>query len=138
MSKLLHINLNPKIIEDINTPLNTLYVNKKSNEEILNLNSQINKSNIKKNRNNNLARSIDFKNKFNNFQERITYLINNQNNQLHPKQIDKNKFNNYINDVEDINENFFSNTLTSSIRGINYPLMKSKKEKINDKKTLIK
>ncbi len=137
MSKLLHINLNPKIIEDINTPLNTLYVNKKSNEEIVYLNSQINKSNIKKNRNNNLARSIDFKNKFNNFQERITYLINNQNNQLHPKQIDKNKFNNYINDVEDINENFFSNTLTSSIRGINYPLMKSKKEKINDKKTLI-
>ena len=64
ISKLLHINLNPKFI-DGNSPSNTLYVTKKTNEEIFSSTSYINKINIQNKKiENKTSKSL---NKFENF-----------------------------------------------------------------------
>ena len=154
ISKLLHINLNPKLSEtNINTPINSLFVNKKMNDFYSSTN-YVNKTNTKKKKYetktvkhiNNLAKSID--NKINsiksiNLNQKLNYLILKNSPPLNVKFkekqindnicnniIDKRKYNYFI----DSNENIFSNTLTSSIKDGRYSLMSLKRDKEKEKK----
>ena len=163
ISKLLHINLNPKLLNNTNTPLSSLFVQKKNKDDFFSSTTYINKTNSKNKifdtntvkSTNNLAKSID--NKINNFR------INNSNHNTNNFLLEKSSgLNLKLNDIQikvnnndrkifnfenkksnyflDSNENIFSHTLTSSQnqKGV-YSLMSLKldkekeKEKINNK-----
>ena len=94
ISKLLNINLNPKLSDNnITTPLGSLFVNKKNKEDHFSTSTYINKANTKKKKfdtktvksMNNLAKSID--NKINNFRmnnlsQNINYLLSKKSSDL--------------------------------------------------------
>ena len=123
ISKLLHINLNPKFIEG-NTPLNSLYIDK-NNEEIFSSTAYIHKNNIKnKKHESKTSKSINnFENLIN--KRRSNNLLNIQN---------ENQFKNYMQESDEYIENkVMPNKLTNSSKVLGFQLMKLKKEKNNDK-----
>ena len=129
ISKLLHINLNPKFI-DGNSPSNTLYVTKKTNEEIFSSTSYINKINIQNKKiENKISKSL---NKFENFIKRRIKNNKLENNKLKLKNNEHqngNKIRNYLYDSKEFQENnIFFNKLTDSSKAMRNQLMNSKKE----------
>ena len=133
ISKLFHINLNHKLI-DSNSPLDSLYVNKKINGDIFSSTSYINKNKSYKSKfENRTSKSI------NNFES----LMNNKRNNNRYKDVKsnyfeqarENKLKNYLYDSDEFNENnLFSNKLTNSSKVIGMQLtMKSIKDKNKDK-----
>ena len=124
ISKILHINLNPKFIEGY-SPLNSLYMDKKNHEEIFSSTAYIHKTNIKnKKHESKTSKSINnFENLIN--KRRNNNLFNIQN---------ENQLKNYKHDSDEYIENKnMSNKLAESSKVIGFPLMKSKREKNKDK-----
>ena len=139
ISKLLNINLNPKLSDNnnITTPLGSLFVNKKNKEDYFSTTTYINKANTKKKKfdtktvksMNNLAKSIDNKIsnfRMNNLNQNINYLLSKKSPDLNLGLKDiQIKGNNHdsidfynekkkLNFFLDSNENIFSNTLSST------------------------
>lgn len=148
ISKLLHINLNPKFSFSNNTPLASLFVNKK-NEDFFSTTTYINKTNTKKKKYetktakpiNNLAKSIDSKISYNiksnNLNKQYDSLFSKQSvdstisNRDRGNNYEKRNFN-IFNDSNDLGESIFSNTLTTSLQGTRRGLMNLKREKEKD------
>ena len=135
ISKLLHINFDTKLTENI-SPSNTLYVNKKISNEMFSPVANITKANIfKKISENKKSKSI------NNFDTLISNRGNNsryKDIQIRTKYIEQkfeNKLKNYLYDSDEFNEkNRFNNKLAvSSSKKLKLQLMmKSKKEKTKE------
>ena len=125
ISKIFHINLNPKYTIEKNDKSNSLFVNKNLNEEIFSSTLYMNKANLKnKKRESKTSKSI---NNFDKFlrQSKI-------NNGFNLKS--DNKLKNYLQISDEFNEtNYSSNKLTNSTKLIGFPLMKIKKEKAKEK-----
>ena len=152
ISKFLNINLNPKLSDgNIITPLSSFFTNKKNEDEIFSSTNYINRTNKSKKKYetktvkslNNLGKSIDNKNSYlriNNLSENLNYELSKksqdiniknkdiqikENNDDNRKNNDKKKYNYFI----DSNENIFSNTLSSSLKGTRYSLISLNREK---------
>ena len=125
ISKIFHINLNPKYTIEKNDKSNSLFVNKNLNEEFFSSTLYMNKPNLKnKKRESKTSKSI---NNFDKFlrQSKI-------NNGFNLKS--DNKLKNYLQISDEFNEtNYSSNKLTNSTKLIGFPLMKIKKEKTKEK-----
>ena len=125
ISRLFHINLNPKYYIEGSTPSNSLFLNKNTNEEKFSSTLYINSINLKKKKHESkTSKSI------NNFDKLLT------NSRIHNGINLKNdhKLKNYLQLSDEFNEkNFSSNKLTSSSKIIGFPIMKMKKEKTCEK-----
>ena len=165
ISKLLNINLNPKLSDNnITTPLGSLFVNKKNKEDHFSTSTYINKANTKKKKfdtktvksMNNLAKSID--NKINNFRmnnlsQNINYLLSKKSSdlnlglkdiQIKGNNNDSKDFYNEkkkLNFFLDSNENIFSSALSSNHKQagkyslLSLQLDKEKKKEKNNNKS---
>ena len=125
ISKIFHLNLNPKYTIETNVQSNSLFANKNLNEGIFSSTLYINKTNLK-----NKKRESKTSNSINNFDKllRQTKI----NNGLNFKRDDKLK--NYLQISDEFNEtNYSSNKLRNSTKIIGFPIMKIKKEKTKEK-----